>query len=989
MSHRLGSLITLGAPVVIGPDSGAAPSPANTWTVTFSPSDPGAITKFLILHFTGGLLPGTNRLEVDLGYATDVFTSASGPDFWTRPIAANSVTIRYIDDGSGAASGKVDLVQYGRGEGLVAGGATNANGDLFLLSSPYVDPTYFNSAGVCPGSARPSWENAAILPAGVMREAARSVGMIVMAHAGELSSCSGALMTPDPALGTADLVLTAGHCITSAADVASASFTFDFQTNPDGTRPATYDPHFFKVRRVVQAGSPRPPTDTRPSLDYCILQIDTPGGGFPFPPLALRSSTPAIGEQLFVVHHPRGATKKVSRRPADPQCSVNPEPSSQPPRPGVLYYSCDSDNGSSGSPVLDMQGRIVAVNDWVYGACLNAGQRATEILTDIATAPAPPTDVDVVVVLDRSGSMSLPGMSGATKMREAQQAAALFIDLLRTDRSHRVAVVSFSTAPSLNSGLTQVTAGHKNTLIGPDPHDSGAIGGLSAGGMTTIGGGLRVGRQQLPAGSANTPAMFLMTDGLQNTSPMIAQVEPELASTRLSIVGFGTEASLDGPLLTRVARDHGGIYARAGDGLKLKKFFVLAFGNIFHTASSMDPEYVLKGGTSSALPIPFSVCGESQITVVLGWEHASEDLTLAIETPAGTTITPSTPGVVSSSGDTWVHMRMELPFNSERDGEWEILVGRQNIPILEIRTHTELSQPDERFFVTVVVDGGPQLRPIEGFRYYTGDALIPLVELRYPDGEFAHDARVTLEIETPENGTGNVLVERGLRDATEIGGDAVDARAGTLIALETEKGSELITRRTQSFELFDDGDHYDGGMEPDGVFADVLTGVTRHEGSYTFRARATYGDDCRGTREVSWSAYVGVAVDPDATTVTTETVGGLPDGRDHVRVTFTPRDPFGNYLGPGRLDSFEVGAQPGGELVGSVIDNGDGAYTQEVAWDPKAGGDAAVSVTQPDRPPVILTPGKGKLGCPAWLWWLLVLGWVLLVILLIVWLLNS
>ena len=292
MSHRLGSLITLGSPTAIGPDSGTAPTTPGTWTVTFSPSDPGGVTKFLILHFTGASLPGSNRVEVDLGYATDVFTSASGANFWSRPVSGNSVTIRYIDDGVGPASGKVDLVQYGRGEGLVGGGATNANGDFFLLASPYIDPTTFNFAGVCPSGAQPSWENVAVLPAGVMRDTARSIGMIVHAHGDHLSTCSGALMTPDPALGTADLVLTAGHCIPdpTGVEVDSASFTFDFQTNADGTRPTGYNPKFYKVQRVVQAGVPRPPTDTRPSLDYCILQIDSPAGGFAFPPLALRPS---------------------------------------------------------------------------------------------------------------------------------------------------------------------------------------------------------------------------------------------------------------------------------------------------------------------------------------------------------------------------------------------------------------------------------------------------------------------------------------------------------------------------------------------------------------------------------------------------------------------------------------------------------------------------------------------------------------------------
>jgi hypothetical protein len=46
---------------------------------------PGA-TKLLILHFQNVNLTGANRLEVDLGYGTDVFTATDGTAFWTRPI---------------------------------------------------------------------------------------------------------------------------------------------------------------------------------------------------------------------------------------------------------------------------------------------------------------------------------------------------------------------------------------------------------------------------------------------------------------------------------------------------------------------------------------------------------------------------------------------------------------------------------------------------------------------------------------------------------------------------------------------------------------------------------------------------------------------------------------------------------------------------------------------------------------------------------------
>jgi hypothetical protein len=50
------------------------------------------------------------------------------------------------------------------------------------------------------------------------------------------------------------------------------------------------------------------------------------------------------------------------------------------------------------------------------------------------------------------------------------------------------------------------------------------------------------------------------------------------------IVGFEPKrASMD--CCSQDFTRHSGIYTRAGEGLELKKFFVLAFGNIFETGS--------------------------------------------------------------------------------------------------------------------------------------------------------------------------------------------------------------------------------------------------------------------------------------------------------------------------------------------------------------------------------------------------------------------
>jgi hypothetical protein len=100
--------------------------------------------------------------------------------------------------------------------------------------------------------------------------------------------------------------------------------------------------------------------------------------------------------------------------------------------------------------------------------------------------------------------------------------------------------------------------------------------------------------------------------------------------------------------------------------------------------------------------------------------------------------------------------------------------------------------------------------------------------------------------------------------------------------------------------------------------------------------------------------YVDVGIDSGSTSVSTTPGGDLPDGRERVCIRFTPRDRFGNYLGPGRGGSLTVEDQPGSDLDGPLIDHGDGSYTQCVAWDPDSGEPPGISVGQTGRPGVVV-----------------------------------
>ncbi|MGH9722484.1 MAG: trypsin-like serine peptidase, partial [Bryobacteraceae bacterium] len=314
MSHRLGSVLNVGAPITIGPDTGPPTTPPKIWTGTF-PVDP--LAKYVILHVNGAALGASDHVEIELGYDTDRYDPSWGPDYWSRPIKGGApVTIRYVR-GGGGGPGSVTIDKYGRGEALIGDGSAQANGDMFLLTSPFDDPTYQYALGKYPPGSAPTWENVACLSPGIMKDTARSVGMYVVVDGDHLSSCTATLIAPD-------LIITAGHCLATDEETGTGSVTFDFQTNCDGTKPGTYNPKFHKLKRVVRQGYQRAAGDLRPVLDYAVIQIVTPAGGLGLPPIALRPDVPPVNEPLFIIHHPRGATKKVSRYPIDTNCKVMP-----------------------------------------------------------------------------------------------------------------------------------------------------------------------------------------------------------------------------------------------------------------------------------------------------------------------------------------------------------------------------------------------------------------------------------------------------------------------------------------------------------------------------------------------------------------------------------------------------------------------------------------------------------------------------------------
>ncbi len=910
MAHVVGTVQPVAQPVVIGPDSGLPPTSPNTWAFDLDPGPPpaGGI-KFIIVHLQGLNLPANNRVEIDLGYDTDVLTATTDLDFWSRPVnlsafPSGKIPLRYITNGS--ASGSVTLDRFGRGERHPSDNdpGANSNCDPFLLDANYVEPP-FGPAFFC--ATPPDFENVECVTAAgdVRKTVAPAAGMIVhvdLAADGVteiLSSFTGTLVG-------ADLVLTcAQFLLLSSAQIQSSSIIFNYQTTCAGARPAGYVGRFHKVKRVVKLGF-------FSAVDYALFQISVPPAGLGITPIVMRPDLPAIGEDVFCIHHPEGAVKRLSATHGSFKTVIDSDIN-------AVVADLDVASGSTGAGLFDAAGRIVGVMHAGF-PCNIVFFPTAGVLADVGNPVEDPLARDVMIVFDRSGSMVADAGTGRPKIAEAQDAASLFVQLVQSDGANQIGLVSFSTVASdpVDFALQPVNTVNKATLIGPTPFTGGILGGLNANGATSIGDGLEAARDQMPD-PFTLRSILLLTDGLQNRPPFIQEVTG-LDGISINAIGFGEASSLNGALLTELSETHNGLYMRAGDGLDLKKYFALAFGNIFASGTLLDPQGRLRAGDKESKPIRFSVCGEKVITIVAGWDRDGAKLAINVKTPGGATITATTPGIEDATGRTWAFLRIRLPHGGERNGMWTVVLSREESGGARVLN----------YFVNVVAGGGARLTRWPGRDlYHTGDLINPTVRLAGGDG-FPKDAKVRLTVMRPNASAGTILTKakKPQRPAAQSG-DTIPARYTTMLALEKSSRKPIVDYSEHRFELTPNAVQGVMNVRSTGLHGAVLKDFLNVEGTYTFHAVATYAKakGCVSSRELQWSVEVELNIDQGKSDVNVTPGPTRPDRKKTAVFVITPRDSFGNHVGPGRPDGFTVTGAAGVTLEGAVRDNGDGSYS--------------------------------------------------------------
>jgi len=178
-------------------------------------------------------------------------------------------------------------------------------------------------------------------------------------------------------VGPGNRLLTNHHCFTSTADAHSTEVWFDYECAVCGG---------FAPRRPVKVLGDRV-LATDATLDFTLFSVQDFGLVQPFGFLSIDDRDPVAGEELYIAEHPGGdptALAISSDQDRGGDCRVqNPTTDGYAAGSDVSYY-CDTEGGSSGSPVLSRRtNKVVALHH--FGGCPNAGVRVDLIYPRISS----------------------------------------------------------------------------------------------------------------------------------------------------------------------------------------------------------------------------------------------------------------------------------------------------------------------------------------------------------------------------------------------------------------------------------------------------------------------------------------------------------------------------------------------------------------------------------------------------------------------------
>jgi len=555
---------------------------------------------------------------------------------------------------------------------------------------------------------------------------------------------------------------------------------------------------------------------------------------------------------------------------------------------------------------------------------------------------------DVALVLDKSGSMNdfPPGaVSGASKADILKSAVQNFIgqwELLDAPpgggpewSGDRIGLVFFdSTAQS-------------QTLIGADPPANfflqrGAsnawdaiiskVNALTPGSSTSIGAGLNEGMSQWKADPKNDLNVVLITDGMQNTAPLLAPtgsgflgltpvagLPQELRQRFIPIqtVAFGTPAQVDETLLQNISLETSGVSYKAINATTIfstfgKTLVAILKGNTASLATEVTDTLT---GTGPSVAVPFTVDRSPQrVVVTVQWAPPARQMLDVDVFPPGFSV-PATPTSAKKIPQASIQsFDMARGFKT---GAWSVNVKR------DLKSDAAVPYLLNVMFLEKHLDYQFSL---DNLHAVTGDTLGIKVLVDW-DGKPLSGlpaGAIKVRVQRQPNGMGNILHASSVRvpsgNTVTPTGDIQTPYDYKIAALGQSVIDGTTPKDVTTITLVDQGK---------GIYSANFAG-TSIPGTYAFEAVLDW--DITTTGHVVRQERLEEDVKPRADSAATP-ISLTGDASGIWTLTLTPRDRFGNYFGPGYAPLVKAVVRSGGKLRSATP--GDisqlGAYTFTIA----------------------------------------------------------
>jgi len=584
-------------------------------------------------------------------------------------------------------------------------------------------------------------------------------------------------------------------------------------------------------------------------------------------------------------------------------------------------------------------------------------------VADVADVWLRTQPADLVVAVDRSGSMGLPisANSSTTRLMAAQDGLLFLARLLPQvvpggdGRPHRLGLVTFNDTATTQLNLTPING---NGFLASW---SNAVLSLTASGGTALQAGIGAARDLALDGTNDNRAVLLLSDGSTGASGSACTAcgtncmcngtcacgshdhgNGHGPSVPIHTVAVGPSWSESNAQLTRTAVHQGGIpWSADTDALQLKQRMIHLLAQQFEAGVSLTTNFTLASGTQRSGAVPVPLLGDASVTFVLAWDRAVTpgNLSLEITSPAGNVLNLSNPAISSTPGATYHIVRVGIPPSGGNDGIWSIRA---------IRRLGSGPGEDQRLHLAALGNGWGRVEPAVTTPYaYTGEPLRVTFRIResyWPTNGF-DSVTATATVTAPSASIGETASGLTLSPDSTFQGDA---RPGLEAALDTVGGT-LAGRTTEAIVLGDGGPGADGSAADRYAADHYYTGwfVPRHAGDHQFTARFQFRTGSGSfTRESHFSLRVGHRLS-SSTSVNVVQKSTNNAGERVSVLAFTPRDAFGNRMGPGRSDAYWIGGATPDVSLGSVSDMGSGTYH-------------VTATTLRDDPPVLVASQPGR-----------------------------